>query len=269
MGFLVFGGGVYKEWTGWRGGCGMSVTFGFVTSITSFWRPRFESKRLQGSRRLFVLKMALPSVMDIDFYTARTPNGFKVAILLEELNAEYKIHALNLGANDQKKESFLGVNPNGRIPAITVQENGKKTSIFESGSVLMYLARRAGGKFFGYGVLEKETEIMNWLMFQMSGIGPMFGQYFWFTRYAPEKVELAIERYLNESKRLMGILDRHLEGKEYLAAGEYTIADIATFPWVKIHPTLDDFRNVKAYVERIGKRPAVVKGLKVPPEVKK
>ena len=203
--------------------------------------------------------------MEIDYYTARTPNGFKISIMLEELSANYKLHFLDLMKNEQKESSYTAINPNGRIPAITVTENGKKTNVFESGSILIYLARRANNKFFGDGDFAKETEILNWLMFQMAGVGPMFGQYSYFAKFADKKIPEAIDRYLNESKRLMDVLDKHLEGKEYLANNEYSIADMATFTWVKAHPNLEDFKNVKGYVDRIGKRPAVVKGLNTPP----
>jgi glutathione S-transferase len=200
----------------------------------------------------------------IDLYTAATPNGWKVSILLEELGLPYKVVPIQLDKLDQKQDWFLAINPNGRIPAIVDRDAGD-FAVFESGAILIYLAEKAGA------LLPPEAGprsiVMQWLMFQMAGVGPMQGQSNVFFRYAPEKIQYAIERYQNETRRLYGVLDARLAEVEYLA-GEYSIADIATWPWVSIHGwagvEIDGLPNLQRWVQVIGERPAVQAGRAVP-----
>ena len=200
----------------------------------------------------------------IDLYTAPTPNGWKVSIALEELELAYSVHPIRLDKLEQKEPWFLALNPNGRIPAIVDRANGD-FPVFESGAILVYLAERAGK------LLPSEPKTrsiaMQWLMFQMSGVGPMQGQANVFFRYAPEKIQYAIDRYQNETRRLYEVLDRRLADVEYLA-GDYSIADIATWPWVSIHSwagvSLDGLSGLSRWLETVGKRPAVQKGRAVP-----
>lgn len=167
----------------------------------------------------------------IDLYTAGTPNGYKISIALEELGLPYTLHNLNLLANEQKQPSFLKINPNGRIPAI-VDRDADNLTIFESGAILIYLAEKTGR------LMPADTagrfRVMQWLMFQMSGVGPMMGQANVFYRYMEQKIPVAIDRYQAESRRLLGVLNDQLKDLEYLA-GDYSIADIATWPWARIH----------------------------------
>lgn len=200
----------------------------------------------------------------ITLFTAATPNGHKVSILLEELGLPYRVHALNLLANEQKADWYLAINPNGRIPAI-VDHDEDDFAVFESGAILVYLAEKAGR------LLPAETRArsrtLQWLMFQMGGIGPMQGQAHVFFRYAPEKIPFAISRYQNETRRLYEVLESQLRHQEYLA-GDYSIADIATYPWVRIHEwagvDLDGLPAVQRWLAAIGARPAVQRGLAVP-----
>ncbi len=200
----------------------------------------------------------------IDLYTAPTPNGWKVSIALEELGLAYTVHPVALDKLEQKQPWFTALNPNGRIPAIVDRANGD-FPVFESGAILVYLAERAGK------LLPAEPKArsiaMQWLMFQMSGVGPMQGQANVFFRYAPEKIQYAIDRYQNETRRLYEVLERRLAEVEYLA-GDYSIADIATWPWVSIHAwagvSLDGLPQVARWLEAVGKRPAVQKGRAVP-----
>ena len=167
----------------------------------------------------------------IDLYTARTPNGFKAKVTLEELEIPYNVHAINLSDMTQKEDWFLTINPNGRIPAIVDQDNDD-FAVFESGAIMIYLADKAGK------ILPTETKarsrVIKWLMFQMGGIGPMMGQANVFYRYFPEKYQPAIDRYQNESRRLCEVIDGHLADKEWLA-GDYSIADIANWCWIRRH----------------------------------
>jgi glutathione S-transferase len=167
----------------------------------------------------------------IDLYTAPTPNGWKASIMLEEVELPYRVRAIDLGKLEQKEPWFLEINPNGRIPAI-VDRDADDFPVFESGAILLYLAEKTGR------LLPSDARgrslVQQWLMFQMSGVGPMQGQANVFFRYAPEKIPFAIERYQNETRRLYEVLDRRLARTEYLA-GEYSIADVATWPWVRIH----------------------------------
>jgi GSH-dependent disulfide-bond oxidoreductase len=197
----------------------------------------------------------------IDLYTAPTPNGHKASIMLEELGVPYTVHAINLMKGEQKKPEYLKLNPNGRIP--TIVDDG--FAVFESGAILVYLAEKYG-RFLPAGTRAR-SQVMQWLMFQMGGIGPMQGQANVFFRYWHEKYQPAIDRYQNETRRLYEVLERQLEGREYLC-DEYSIADIANFTWVNIHAwsgvTLDGLPWVQAWRERIRARPAVQRGLAVP-----
>ena len=205
----------------------------------------------------------------IKLYTAATHNGWKVSVLLEELGVDYQIHAVNLSAGEQKSDAYLSINPNGRIPAIIDTDNGD-FAIFESGAIMIYLAEKYQ-QLLPTETRAKSTAIQ-WLMFQMSGIGPMMGQANVFYRYFPEKIPAVIDRYQNEVKRLFAVLDRRLEKHEYLA-GDYSIADIANWCWVHTHNwsgvELSAFPNLKKWTATIGQRPAAVKGINVPPKVSK
>ncbi|BCI77882.1 glutathione S-transferase N-terminal domain-containing protein [Vibrio cholerae] len=202
----------------------------------------------------------------IDFYTAATPNGHKIAIALEEMDLEYTTHALNLSNNDQKQPAFTAINPNGRIPAIVDRDN-EDFAVFESGAILLYLAEKTG-KFLPQES-KARSKVIQWLMFQMSGVGPMMGQANVFYRYFPEKIQPAIDRYQKEGRRLFEVMDGQLVQNAYLAGDEYTIADIATFPWVRIHEwsgiSIDGLTHLQRWMNEIAARPAVVKGLTVPP----
>ncbi len=202
----------------------------------------------------------------IDFYTAATPNGHKIAIALEEMDLEYTTHALNLSNNDQKQPAFTAINPNGRIPAIVDRDN-EDFAVFESGAILLYLAEKTG-KFLPQES-KARSKVIQWLMFQMSGVGPMMGQANVFYRYFPEKIQPAIDRYQKEGRRLFEVMDGQLAQTPYLAGDEYTIADIATFPWVRIHEwsgiSIDGLTHLQRWMNEIAARPAVVKGLTIPP----
>mgnify|MGYP001806034432 CR=1 FL=1 len=206
--------------------------------------------------------------MTIDLYTWSTPNGRKVSILLEELGVPYKTHAIDISKNDQFAPSFVAINPNSKIPAIVDNDgpDGKPFSVFESGAILIYLAEKFG-KFLPKDARGRSITLQ-WLMFQMGGFGPMLGQAHHFMKFAPVKVEYGIERYGKEAKRLYGVLDKHLATNTYLAGDEYTIADMATYPWAARHEyhqvDLVAFPNVKRWYDAIGARPAVKKGMAVP-----
>ena len=203
----------------------------------------------------------------IDLYTWTTPNGRKVSIMLEECGLPYRAHRVNIGQNEQFKPEFLAISPNNRIPAIVDSEgpDGKPIELFESGAILVYLAGKTG-KLLPKSARGK-YEALQWLMWQMGGVGPMFGQAHHFLRAAPEQVPYGIKRYTDEAKRLYGVLDRRLAEAAYMA-GEYSIADIATYPWIARHEwhkvELADFPNVKRWYDTIGRRPAVVRGMAVP-----
>ncbi len=202
----------------------------------------------------------------IDCYTWPTPNGVKVAILLAELELPHKVIAIDIGAGDQFDPDFLKISPNNKMPAIVDHDGpgGEPISIFESGAILMYLAEKEG-KF-----LPTETrgryEVIQWLMFQMGGVGPMLGQAHHFRTYAPEPIDYAIERYTNEAGRLYRVIDKRLEDREYLA-GDYSIADMATYPWLRgwerQGQNLDDTPNLKRWYEELETRPAVQTGIKL------
>ncbi len=203
----------------------------------------------------------------IDLYTAATPNGWKISIALEELGLPYQVHPIRLEKLEQKEPWFTALNPNGRIPAIVDRSNGD-FAVFESGAILIYLADKTGRLL----PLEPKARsvALQWLMFQMSGVGPMQGQANVFFRYTPEKIQYAIDRYQNETKRLYTVLDVRLRDHEFLA-GAYSIADIATWPWVSIHAwagvEIGDLPNLSRWLETVGKRPAVQKGRAVPAPV--
>ena len=200
----------------------------------------------------------------IDLYTARTPNGFKASIVLEELALPYEAHAIDLGAHTQKEAWFLDINPNGRIPAIVDRDEGD-FAVFESGAILVYLAEKTGQLM--PTDRKGRSVVMQWLMFQMGGVGPMMGQANVFYRYAPEKIPYAIARYQRESRRLLEVLDARLGKVEYLA-GDYSIADIANFAWARTHSwsgvEIDGLDDLARWLDAIGKRPAVQRGLEVP-----
>jgi GSH-dependent disulfide-bond oxidoreductase len=204
----------------------------------------------------------------IDLYTWSTPNGYKVSIMLEELGLPYKVVPVDISKGEQFNDAFLKISPNNKIPAI-VDHLGPDTRsfpLFESGAILMYLAEKTGQ------LMPKETRarytVIEWLMFQMGGLGPMLGQVHHFRHYAPEPIDYAVNRYTNEGTRLYGVMNRRLGEVEYLA-GAYSIADIACFPWIRPWKrqgqTLDDYPNLKRWFEAIDQRPAVQRGLQVPP----
>lgn len=202
----------------------------------------------------------------IDFYTAATPNGYKVAIMLEELTLSYTPHFLSLQEGEQKQPDFLAVNPNGRIPAI-VDRDADDFAVFESGAILLYLAEKTG-RFLPLDPKARSVAVQ-WLMWQMGGLGPMMGQLNVFKRYFPETIPSAIERYERESYRLFGVMDRRLAECDYLAGRDYGVADMAAWPWVNIHDwpglSLDDYPNLARWHGIIAERPAVQRGLQVPP----
>jgi GST-like protein len=204
----------------------------------------------------------------IDLYTWTTPNGRKVSIMLEELGLPYRVHPVNIGQGDQFKPDYLRINPNGKIPSIVDPEgpDGKPIALMESGAILIYLAGKAG-KLLPEAVRDRYVALQ-WLMFQMGGVGPIFGQVHHFLRAAKEQVPYAIERYTTETRRLYGVLNGRLKDHEYLA-GVYSVADIATYPWVARHEwhrtDLNAFPHVKRWYDAISARPAVRKGMNVPP----
>jgi GST-like protein len=203
----------------------------------------------------------------IDLYTAATPNGHKVSIVLEELGLPYTVHALSFDKKEQKSADFLKINPNGRIPAIVDRANGD-FAVFESGAILIYLAELSGQ------LMPKDPKgrsvVLQWLMFQMGGIGPMQGQANVFFRYFPEKLQGAIDRYQHETRRLYEVLDTRLQDVEFLG-GEYSIADIATFPWVRGHEwsgvEVDGLPALQRWMATMEARPAVQRGLLIPERI--
>ena len=201
----------------------------------------------------------------IDLYTSETPNGWKVSIVLEELQLAYEVHPIALSRGEQKADWYVKLNPNGRIPTI-VDRDSNDLAVFESGAILIYLAEKTG-KLIGRDVASR-TRVIQWLMFQMAGVGPMMGQANVFYRYAPEKIPYAIERYQREVMRLLGILDKRLGESEYLA-DDYSIADIATWPWASGYAwsgvTIDGLTNLQRWLDLVGSRPAVQRGRAVPP----
>lgn len=209
----------------------------------------------------------------IDLYSTATPNGHKIHIMLEECGLPYRVHHIDIGAGDQFTPEFLAISPNNKIPAMVDSDgpDGTPISLFESGAILIYLAGKVN-RFLGETDREKFTTLQ-WLMFQMGGVGPMLGQTHHFRIYAPEKIEYAINRYTNETKRLYGVIDQRLAESKYLAGGIYTIADIATFPWLRSSKNqgiqLSDFANVQRWFDEIANRPAVKKGVSVLADLRK
>lgn len=199
----------------------------------------------------------------IDLYTFTTPNGRKISIMLEEVGLPYTVHVIDIRKGDQFTPEFIAINPNSKIPAIVDQQNNM--TVFESGAILIYLAEKTGkllptdqvGRF----------QVLAWLMFQMASVGPMFGQLNHFKRFAPEPIPYAIDRYEKETLRLYGVLDQQLASHEFIC-GEYSIADIATFPWVASYDfqglTLDNHPHLKRWFELVQARPAVERGMAVP-----
>jgi len=203
----------------------------------------------------------------IDLYTWKTSNGRKATIMLEECGLEYNIHPINIGKDEQFDPAFIAINPNSKIPAIIDQDGpgGEPFTVIESGAILMYLAEKTG-KFMPTEMAAR-YEVIQWLMFQMGGIGPIFGQVHHFLRAAKENVPYGIERYGTECRRLYGVLNARLEGREYLA-GDVSIADFATLPWVSRFDwqqvDLSDYPNVKRWYDTLMARPALARGMELP-----
>ena len=200
----------------------------------------------------------------IDFYTAPTPNGHKVSCTLEAMELEYETHVINLMENEQKKPEFLAISPNGRIPAI-IDRDADNLSIFESGAIMIYLAEKTG-KLMPKNFNEK-AKVLEWMMFQMGGVGPMMGQANVFFRYFPEKIQPAIDRYQNEGRRLFEVLDTHLAKQDWLAK-EYSIADIANWCWVRTYKwsgiSIEGLNNLERWMKAMYDQPGMSKGLEVP-----
>lgn len=200
----------------------------------------------------------------IDLYYAPTPNGHKISLFLEESGLQYRIHRMDISAGDQFKPEFLALSPNNKIPAIVDSQpvdGGSPVSVFESGAILQYLAEKTG-KFLSKELRER-TSTLEWLYWQVAGFGPMLGQNHHFTHYAPQPVPYAIERFLQETRRLYGVLNRQLEKNAYIAGDHYSIADIATYPWVVAHERqrvdLAEYPAVRNWFERVKARPATQK----------
>jgi len=209
----------------------------------------------------------------IDVYSWPTPNGHKVHIMLEECRLPYVAHAVNIGKGEQFAPDFLAISPNNKIPAITdpAGPGGKPISLFESGAILVYLASKTG-KLLPAGDRAK-FEVLQWLMFQMGGVGPMLGQAHHFRLYAPEKLPYAIDRYTNEARRLYGVIDKRLANSRFIGGKSYSIADIAIFPWLRSWENqgivLTDFRHLKTWFDAIAARPAVQRGVGVLADLRK
>jgi GSH-dependent disulfide-bond oxidoreductase len=196
----------------------------------------------------------------IELYYWPTPNGHKITLFLEEAGLDYTIHPVNIGKGDQFAPAFLAFSPNNRMPAIIDRapaDGGEGLSVFESGAILLYLAEKTGR--FGGGDLRGRTTVTEWLMWQMGGLGPMLGQNHHFNRYAPEKILYAIDRYVNETNRLYGVLNRRLEGRDFIVGADYTIADMASYPWILPDhqgQNIDDFPHLRRWHEAVKARPA-------------
>ena len=204
----------------------------------------------------------------IDLYTWPTPNGHKAAIMLEETGLEYRVHPVDIANGEQFAAEYEAINPNGKIPTIVDQEGpgGGSFAVFESGAILLYLAEKTG-RFLSADP-RRRSQAIQWLMFQVGGVGPMFGQAQHFRRFAPQPLPYAIQRYSKEAARLYGVLDKRLAASEFLAEAEYSIADIASYPWIARHEwqgvALSDYPNVRRWAETVGLRPAVQRGMQVP-----
>lgn len=207
----------------------------------------------------------------IELYTHATPNGHKVSIMLEEVGLPYRLRIVDLQKNEQFDPGFLAINPNNKIPAIVDSNgpNGQPLTVFESGAILVYLAEKTGSALLPSGGAQR-YRVLQWLMFQMAGVGPMFGQAGHFTVYAKEKVAYGIDRYTSEAKRLLDVMDHELASRQFIAGPDYSIADIAIFPWTNSAlriPTIANFDawpSVAAWRARVGERPAVQRGLLQP-----
>jgi GST-like protein len=203
----------------------------------------------------------------IELYFWSTPNGYKVSILLEELGIPYQVVPVHIGKGDQFKPDFLKISPNNKIPAIVDPDgpDGEAIAMFESGAIMLYLAEKSGWKFLPQD-MRRRYEVIQWLMFQMAGVGPMLGQAHHFRKYAPEKIEYAIDRYTKEAHRLYTVIDRRLAESEYLA-GEYSIADMATYPWLRAHKwqgqDIAQFPNLQRWYSAVRGRPSVQRGIAV------
>jgi GST-like protein len=200
----------------------------------------------------------------IELYSSPTPNGYKVSILLEEIGMDYEVHPIDLSRGEQKTDAFLALNPNGRIPVIVDRANDDFV-VFESGAILMYLAEKSGQLLPAEP--KARSRVIQWLMFQMGGIGPMMGQANVFFRYFAEKIPAAINRYQHEGRRLLGVLDGQLAGREYIC-DDYSIADIAAWPWAVTHAwsgiDVDGLDNLQNWLDRMARRPAVARGRNIP-----
>ena len=208
----------------------------------------------------------------IDFYYWTTPNGHKITLFLEEAGIDYKIYPINIGRGDQFEDDFLKIAPNNRIPAIVDHhpiDGDLPISVFESGAILLYLSDKTG--LFNYQDLRARTRVMEWLMWQMGGLGPMAGQNHHFSQYAPQAIEYAIDRYVNETARLYAVLNKQLGKSEYIAGDDYTIADMASYPWIASHEKqsqdLSDFPSLKRWFEAIKLRPATIKAYDIAQEI--
>jgi len=215
----------------------------------------------------------MPEPKTIEVYSWPTPNGHKIHIMLEECGLPYRAHPIDIGKGDQFAPDFLRISPNNKIPAITDPDgpDGAPISLFESGAILVYLAGKTG-QFLPQGDRAR-YDVLQWLMFQMGGVGPMLGQAHHFRLYAPEKIAYAIDRYTNEAKRLYGVIDKQLSKHSFIAGPDYSIADIASFPWIRnligFYEArelvgFDSFPNVARVLERFVARPAVIAGLTIP-----
>jgi GSH-dependent disulfide-bond oxidoreductase len=209
----------------------------------------------------------------IEVYSWATPNGHKVHIMLEECGLAYRVHPIDIGAGDQFRPDFLAISPNNKIPAITDLDGpeGQPISLFESGAILLYLASKTS-KLLPASV-HGRYEVLQWLMFQMGGLGPMLGQAHHFRIYAPEKIDYAIQRYTNEAKRLYGVLNRQLARNKYVAGPDYSIADIAVFPWLRSWKNQgidwNDYPHLKGWFDEVAGRPAVQRGVAVLADLRK
>jgi GST-like protein len=203
----------------------------------------------------------------VEVYSWPTPNGHKVHIMLEECGLPYRVHPVDIGAGAQFEPGFLAISPNNKIPAITDPDGpeGAPISLFESGAILLYLAGKTGR--FLPAATAARYEVLQWLMFQMGGVGPMLGQAHHFRIYAPEKIPYAVDRYTNEARRLYGVMDRRLAQSTYLGGPEYSIADIAVYPWLRSWKNQgidwNDFPHLRAWFDEVGARPAVQRGCEV------
>ncbi|KAH8942205.1 hypothetical protein BDL97_14G086400 [Sphagnum fallax] len=252
--------------------CSTSTTITTPTTVAAAASPA--RLHLRQNFRLLSAKVEAEMASKIQLYSLATPNGMKIGIALEEMGLEYDAHVINILKNDNFTPEFIAVNPNSKIPAIVDPDgpDGKPFNVFESGAILLYLADKTG-KFLSHDPRLK-WETTQWLFFQMAGVGPMFGQFNHFFRFAKEKCKdpYPVERYATESKRLLGVLEKRLEGREYLIDDGYSIADMATVPWVysaSNHPEtkakleIDSLPNVTAWVQRCITRPATAKGMTV------